>query len=237
VTFPGQNVHDRLQVLVVDNDPHYRAQIAQSLVHLQIECTEAATAKEALARTGERLPDLIVVDFCLPDQSGLGLCRVLREMPHLARTAVIVVSAQASEMDRILSFEAGADDFLAKPFFPRELAARVSAVLRGFAAGNSSPEPAGEGLVRIDSAAQRAEVSGRRLDLTPKEFELLAALVSQEGRVLRRRELIERLWGVQAPQSHRAIDAHIKSIRRKLRGARGCIETVRGVGYRYSNES
>jgi two-component system phosphate regulon response regulator PhoB len=230
-------MHDRPQVLIVDSDPNYRSLITQSLVQRQIDCTETSTAKEALALVRERLPDLIIIDFYLPDQSGLGLCRVLRETPQLARIPLILVSAQASEMDRILSFEAGADDFLAKPFYPRELAARASAVIRGFARGENSSCPIGEGPVRINSIAQRAAVAGKLLDLTPTEFKLLSALVSQEGRVLGRRELIQRLWGQHTPQSDRAVDAHIKSIRRKLGGARRCIETIRGVGYRYSNQS
>ncbi len=228
---------ERREVLLVDEDPDARRKIAQSLAERPIVCHESSTAREALAFVKDRLPDLIVLDSYLPDLSGLGLCRLLREEAESHRVPILMVTAQASEIDRILAFEAGADDVLSKPFYPPELAARVAAVLRGVASGDrsvSSGEVAGSGPVSIDRRSGIAEVRGRRLDLTPKEFELLAVLVTQPGRVLRRQQLIEHVWGVDAPQSDRAVDAHVKSIRRKLDEARDCIETVRGVGYRFN---
>lgn len=233
-------------VLVVDEDEGARAEIRQCLVDRQLACCEARTAAEALERAAARPPDLILVDLYLPDQSGLGLCRTVRESAELCRTPIIVLTSRASEIDRILAFEAGVDDFLAKPFYPPELGARVSAVLRGFAsrgegAGGAPPHPwsaaPAAGPLQLDPAGGRVWVEGRRVDLTPREFELLQALVAQAGRVVRRHQLVQRLWGPHAPHSERAIDAHVKSIRRKLGPARDSLQTVRGVGYRIAEEA
>jgi two-component system phosphate regulon response regulator PhoB len=165
---------------------------------------------------------------------------VLREEAPLAGVPILVVTAQASEVDRVLAFEAGVDDFLAKPFYPPELAARVAAVLRGYDARDRVERERGAeqpAALHLDTGRRVALVHGRRVDLTATEFEILWTLVTQSGRVVRRRELIERLFGADAPQSDRAVDAHVKSIRRKLGEARECVETVRGVGYRYAEPS
>jgi len=221
---------------VVDPDADSRGKIVRSLEERSLACRQVATAAEALEQAKSSPPRLIVLEAVLPDVSGLGLCRLLRESPETARVPILIVSAQASEIDRVLAFEGGADDFLPKPFYPAELAARVAALLRGFesAAQDRAAALRQIGGLRLDRSGSVAALGDERLDLTPKEFEILAALAAQPGRVLRREQLVERVWGKGAPQSGRAIDAHIKSIRRKLGGARDRIETVRGVGYRLS---
>jgi two-component system phosphate regulon response regulator PhoB len=223
-------------VLVVDEDEDVRAEIRECLANRQIACREVTTAREALRSALDDPPDLILVDLVLPDQSGLGLCRIVRESPQLAATPIIVLTSRASEIDRVLAFESGVDDFLAKPFYPPELGARVSAVLRGFVSRvGEAPSYASEsGAIQLDPRTGRVIADGRRVELTPRERELLSALIAQAGRVVRRSQLIDRLQAGREPRSERAIDAHIKSIRRKLGPARDYLETVRGVGYRLS---
>jgi two-component system phosphate regulon response regulator PhoB len=226
-------------VLVVDEDDDVRAGIRDCLAKRQISCREATTARDALRSALEDPPDLILVELVLPDQSGLGLCRIVRESPALAATPIIVLTSRASEIDRVLAFEAGVDDFLAKPFYPPELGARVSAVLRGFASHPDEPAaPSQEcSAIQLDPRTGRVIADGRRVELTPRERDLLSALIAQAGRVVRRSQLIDRLQAGREPRSERAIDAHIKSIRRKLGSARNYVETVRGVGYRLAERA
>src|SRR5262249_29918637 len=159
----------------------------------RVECVgveTAAAAREELARGGF---DLVLLELYLRDLSGLGLLRLIREDPATARTPVFVVSSQASEIDRVLAFEAGADDFLAKPYYVPELAVRARTLLRSFDHVGPAAPPADlhSGGVRIDGNARRVEVNGRRIALTPTEFEVLAVLVAEKGRVVRRRDLIQ----------------------------------------------
>jgi DNA-binding response OmpR family regulator len=233
------------RILVVDGDRRSCKQIEESLSERGLRCRSVGSASDALEAAAAEVPDLVILDFYLPDLSGLGLCRTLREDPELNSVAIIVVAAQASEIDRVLVFEAGADDFLAKPFYPAELSARVGAVLRRLERGERGSVERGEsalrgsplsrfGNLRVDSMGSRLEVGGRRVDLTPTEFEIFSFLASRAGKVVQRHQLIDRLWGNEAPPSERTVDTHVKSIRRKLGEAQGCLETVRGVGYRFT---
>ena len=226
-------------VLVVEADPTWRERMLESLASPQLSVLAVGSAEEALDRLSREKVDVLITELALPDMTGLGLCRLIRENPALCHAGIVMVSDHTTEIDRVLAFEAGIDDFLAKPFYARELASRVGAVLRR--TGVSRQHVAGldaaipHGMVSIHDTAASVTVDGRRLDLTPREFQILAALVRQAGRVLTRRQLIERVWGNESSQTDRVVDAHVKSIRRKLGRAKDCIETVRGVGYRFSD--
>lgn len=228
----------RKHILVADGDAEWRRVIAESLAALRHEVTAVETGEEALAWARREKPDAIVLDLVLPAISGLGLCRLLREDPALGHVGIVMVTDRAAEVDRVLAFEAGVDDFLPKPFYARELASRVAAVLRRSApqgALASAYEPPARGLVSLGPGGNAVLVGERRLDLTPREFQLLSTLMQHAGRVLTRKQLIARVWSGESEHTDRVVDAHVKAIRRKLGEARACLETVRGVGYRFSD--
>ncbi len=225
-------------ILVADPEPRWREEILSSLEQPGVRLEAVATGAEALAISQAGAPDLLVTELVLPDMTGLGLCRTIRESGTIGRVGVLMVSGHCTEIDRVLAFECGVDDFLAKPFFARELSSRAAAVLRRLvppARGASDDAPVlASGPVSIQPASAAAVVAGRRLDLTPRELEILALLVAESGRVLTRKQLIDRIWGAESEHTERVVDAHVKSIRRKLGDARDSLETVRGVGYRFT---
>jgi two-component system phosphate regulon response regulator PhoB len=190
---------------------------------------------EALAVAGARGTRLVLLDAALDDTTGLALCRRIRETDAVRRTPVVFVSRFASEIDRVLCFENGADDFVADPFFGRELLSRVHAVLRRDmrrGRGTAEPREARFGDVAIDLRRGRIEVQGQPVDLTARELDVLRTLVRHEGRVVRREDLLEALAGPEE-RTLRVVDTHVKAIRRKLGPARDHVQTVRGVGYRF----
>ena len=226
-------------ILIVDPSREDRERILKAFEGLGYELHSANCAEAARRVLDERPIALVLCELALPDSSGFAFCRALREDPERTSLAVVLVSHWTTERDRILAFEAGADDFAAKPFFERELASRIRAVLRRCAQRAEAPDEEiglfGRGeRFEIRSDANEVWVDGRIVPMTPREFALVLALVRQRGRVLRREELIQQVWGPLEPPSPRSVDAHIKSIRRKLGDAGDAIETIRGLGYRFS---
>ncbi len=227
------------RVLAVDNDTASRAKIAHSLREEAVDFVEARTARHAIAALKEERIDLLTTELHLPDMSGFALCRMIREEPILASVNVMMVTSHVDEMDRILAFEMGVDDFLPKPFYARELAARVRALLRrstpnGKVVSDSRAKRYGD--LALDADGRVVMVRERPVDLTPREFDLLAKLVREGGRVLSRKQLVEEVWGSDAAAGERAVDTHVKTIRRKLGDAKRYVETIRGVGYRFADD-
>jgi two-component system OmpR family response regulator len=183
----------------------------------------------------EREPfDLVVLDIVMPEDDGLTLCRKIRAR---SRLPIIFVSSRDEELDRVLGLELGADDYLTKPFSPRELAARVAAVLRRTLPGpapDAAAPPLVRGPIQLDVVRHTCQVSGRELSLTVTEFELLRALLQSPGRVLSRAQLVELAYGAGHYISDRTVDSHVRRLRAKLGDAAGTLETVYGVGYRLS---
>jgi two-component system, OmpR family, alkaline phosphatase synthesis response regulator PhoP len=221
-------------ILVVDDEPRI-AEIARDyLARAGYTVTIAGSGADALALARTRRPDLIVLDLGLPHVDGLDVTRALRKQSNVP---IIMLTARVEESDKLIGLELGADDYITKPFSPRELVARVRAVFRRVDAAADRADLIRAGDVMLDRPRMRAEVAGRRLDLTPAEFELLAALAKQPGRVFTRAQLLDVVGGLDTDAFERAIDAHVKNLRRKLepdpRNPRYVL-TVYGIGYRFA---
>ncbi len=215
------------EILIVEDEPAIAESVAYALEKATLGVRVAHSlgdAREAL----ERATDLVILDLMLPDGSGFEL---IAELARAKRDiAIIVLSSRDGEPDRVRALEMGADDYVVKPFSPREVVARAKAVLR-----RASGTPEGDGPLVVSSDTRRALVDSQLLDLTRVEFDLLALLVSRPGHVFSRAEIIDRVWGSGFALSDRTIDSHIKALRKKLAdggGQASWIETVRGVGYR-----
>ena len=225
-------------MLVVDDEPKIVDVVREYLEHAGFSVRTAGDGPAALERARALAPDLVVLDLGLPGLDGLDVARQLRKS---SRVPVIILTARGEEVDRIIGLELGADDYLVKPFSPRELVARVRAVLRRVderdAAG--ADEPIVRGDVVVDPARRRVTVAGTPVELTPTEFDLLAHLARQPGRVFTRAQLLTAVHGVAVESYERAVDAHIKNLRRKLepdpRHPRYVL-TAHGIGYRFTDD-
>ena len=219
-------------ILVVEDEPDIRGLIVHHLERDGFRCRAAAGGQDALAAARSTVPDLVVLDLMLPGMDGLEVCRRLRATaPSLP---IIMLTAKADEVDRIVGLELGADDYVVKPFSPKELVARVRAVLRRAGRGDGV-RPIVAGGVSLDAARHRVTVAGAEIALTPKEFELLQTLMESAGRVLSREHLLNRVWGyAQAAEiESRTIDVHVRRLRAKLGPSGGRITTVKTIGYRF----
>ncbi len=219
-------------VLIADDDPHIRQVVRYALAQEGLEVAEAADGAEALAEFARVAPDLVVLDVGMPEADGLDVCREIRKTHE---TPILFLSARDEEIDRILGLEIGGDDYVGKPFSPRELTARVKAILKRAA---PAPEPDDEildhGLVRLAPAQHEASFDGRPLSLTPLEFSILATLVRRKDRVVTRDDIQAGAYKMNVHVSGRTIDSHVRNIRQKLAaaGAGQAVETVHGVGFR-----
>jgi len=222
------------RLLVVDDEPDLLELVRVNLANAGFRVSTAATGREALDLVRRESPDLVVLDLMLPDMSGTEVCRVLRADASTARLPIIMLTARSDEVDRVVGFELGADDYVTKPFSPRELVLRVRAVLRRLAATTDSSATLSKDALHLDAARHRCFVEGKEVDLTAKEFELLAHLMSRPGRALTRDQLLDAVWGSEISVTTRTIDTHLKRLREKLGSAGDLIETVRGIGYRFA---
>ncbi len=196
------------------------------------------TGVEALQQVRARLPDLVLLDLMLPGMDGLDVCRRLRQEPSTATLPIVMLTAKGEEVDRVLGLELGADDYIVKPFSPKEVVARVRAVLRRSRAP-AVGAPITVGTLLIDVGRHTVHVKGVAIQLTPKEFDLLRALVEARGRVLSREHLLDRVWGYVAAVEieSRTVDVHVRRLRVKLRDEGSRIVTVKGLGYRLDGEA
>jgi DNA-binding response OmpR family regulator len=226
-------------ILVVDDEPKIASLARDYLEHAGFAVTVAADGRAALDTIRRTRPDLVVLDLGLPEVDGLD---VTREVRRTSAVPIVMLTARDDEIDKLLGLELGADDYLTKPFSPRELVARIRAVLRRSESAGSAE--AGREVIRaadlvLDVPRMGAEIGGRRIDLTPTEFQLLATLAAQPGRIFTRAQLLDAVHGVAFESYERAIDTHIKNIRRKLEPdprRPQHVLTVYGVGYRFADD-
>ena len=238
------------RVLIVEDEPDIRDLLAFHLEREGYHVTRSRSGADALRQVRARPPDLILLDLMLPELGGLVVCRRLRQDPRTASVPIVMLTARGEEVDRILGLELGADDYIVKPFSAREVAARIRAVLRRAGDGAQAPPASGApaaaaqhgpleiGPVRVDPARRAASVGAEELDLTRKEFELLALLASEAGSVISRERLIDEVWDTNWFGSTKTLDVHVSSLRRKLGDDSAdprFIHTVRGVGFRFAS--
>ena len=225
-------------VLVVDDEKDLVDLVKYHLEKEGLKCLEARDGETALQVAKERIPDLVVLDLMLPGLDGLEVCRKLRKDPKTSSIAIIMLTAKAEEVDRIVGLEMGADDYMVKPFSPRELVARVKAVLRR-GQGQDTPAVKRVGTLEVDEGKHQVAVAGTAVELTVKEFDLLCALMRANGRVLNRDQILETVWGYSnaVDIESRTVDVHIRRLREKLGKEYKRIVTVKGVGYRFEAES
>src|SRR5215472_1898293 len=223
------------RVVLIEDEPDLREILQYNLTQAGHRVQTAPTAEAGLRLARETLPDIVLLDLMLPDRPGTTVCTALKREPRTQGIPIIMVTAKGEEVDRIVGLELGADDYLVKPFSVRELMLRMNAVLRR---GESAERPFIEvSELRIDCDAHRVEVSGVEIAMTPLEFKLLLTLVMRRDRVQNRSTLLSDVWELDPGVSSRTVDTHVKRLRDKLRSAGRFIQTVRGVGYRFSERA
>jgi two-component system, OmpR family, phosphate regulon response regulator PhoB len=235
----SRSAKDTPRVLVVEDEPDIAALIAYQFTREGLRVETAATGTEALTAIGREVPDLVVLDRMLPGVSGDEVLKTLKSDPATSGVPVLVLTAKREQEERIEGLELGADDYLTKPFSPRELVLRAQSILRR---ARETTSPAGgrilwAGPLRLDLAAHQATLNGEELSLTPTEFRLLQALLERKGRTQSRRQLLEKAWDVRSEISDRlqtrTVDMHVRRLRSKLGAVGDWVETVRGFGYRF----
>jgi len=233
------------RILIVEDEADLVKTLTYNFGREGFQVTAAITGQEALAAAAGATPDIILLDLQLPDMPGTEVCRRLRADAKTKHVPIIMVTAKSDEIDRVVGFEVGADDYVTKPFSVRELLLRVRAVLRRARASEvvaDTPAPSGAqvehaileiGKIRLDIDGHRAWVEGEPVRLTALEFKLLQTFLERQGRVQTRDHLLNDVWGIEADITTRTVDTHVKRLRDKLGRAGVYIETIRGVGYRF----
>lgn len=221
------------KILLVEDEDDLRQVVSFNLENAGHEVLTAGTGGDGLRQVQRHAPDLVLLDVMLPDVTGLDVCRQIKASPETKNTAVVMLTARTEEIDRVVGFELGADDYVVKPFSVRELTLRINAILRRSLAPRVEESTVVFGILRMDREGYRIWVQGQEVDLTALEFNLLLTLYDRRDRVQSRAVLLEDVWGMSADVTTRTVDTHVKRLREKLSEAREYIETVRGVGYRF----
>ena len=236
----GPGIHPSVttsKILIVEDEQAIREMIAFHLGRAGFDTLEAGNSNEARALIADERPDLALVDWMLPDMSGLELTRMLKRDGRYEDLPIIMLTARTGEADKVSGLEGGADDYITKPYSPRELVARIKAVLRR--SRKEDGETINAGPLAVDTAGHRVSVAGKDVRLGPTEFRLLKFLMTHAERVYSRTQLLDQVWGANVYVEERTVDVHVRRLRKALsdRGADQFIQTVRGAGYRFSTRT
>jgi two-component system phosphate regulon response regulator PhoB len=224
---------NRSKILVVEDDPDIAQLLAITMKKAGFEVAVSENGYDALNLIRRNPPDLLLLDLMIPGIDGFEVCREIKREPRTANIAVLILTARGEEIDRIIGLELGADDYVVKPFSPRELLLRVRAILRRSGNENHPKSMFNESGMEIDFEGHRLSIEGQEIVLTATEFKLLSELINNRGKVLNREQLLDRVWGYHFEGYARTVDTHIRRLRQKLLSCSDWVETVRGVGYRF----
>lgn len=222
------------KILIIDDESDVADIVAMNLKSEGYKTITADNGESGLAKAKAEVPQLIVLDLMLPKMSGLDVCKALKREAATARIPIIMLTAKSDEVDRIVGLELGADDYVTKPFSPRELLLRIQSILRRSSAGGEREERIKVGDILLDHSRHEVLVKNQKVDLTATEFRLLAILMERRGRVQTRDRLLNDVWGYESVIDTRTVDTHVRRLREKLGPLADYVETVRGVGYRMS---
>ncbi|MEW6775638.1 MAG: response regulator transcription factor [Bdellovibrionota bacterium] len=222
------------KILLIEDDPDISELLRFNLSEEGFRVETAARGLDGLERLRTKPPDLLILDLMLPDLSGIEICKRVRASESIARLPVLMLTAKGEEIDRVVGFEVGADDYITKPFSMREFLLRVRALLRRSQQGPDGAKTIRVSGLELDGAGYRARINGEELPLTVTEFKLLRFLLENPTRLLTREHLLESVWGYAEDVESRTVDAHVRRLRKKLGDYADIIETVHGAGYRYN---
>lgn len=220
------------KILVVEDDPNIVKLLRYTLEKENFSVRSSRSGEEALKIIKEELPDLILLDVMLPGVDGFEVCKTLKKNPNLASIPVVMLTAKGEEVDRVVGLELGADDYVTKPFSPRELALRVKAVLKRKGPAGAPSGKLARGEIAIDVERHEVTVGKKVIEVTPLEFKLLSVFLERPGKVQTRDSLLNEVWAYESDVDTRTVDTHVKRLRAKMGKSGVLIETVRGIGYR-----
>ena len=223
------------KIYIVEDEPDIRETLKYNFSNEGLEVFTAPDGEEALSNIKKVLPDVLILDLMLPGLSGLDVCKSIRADDDIRDMSIIMLTAKGEEIDRVIGFELGADDYVTKPFSVRELILRVKVLLKKQRESLVENKLVTFGPIRIDLDAHELKINDKEIVLTALEFKLLQHLVKRKGRVQTREQLLGDVWGYSAEVTTRTVDTHIKRLREKLGNTSDYIQTIRGVGYRFSN--
>jgi two-component system phosphate regulon response regulator PhoB len=223
---------NKSSILIADDEPDVLQLVASNLVSAGFNVLSAADGQAALTIACRSQPSLAILDIIMPELTGFDVCKALKANPTTANIPIVMLSARPTEVDRVVAFELGVDDFVTKPFSPRELVLRVKAILRSIRAQKTEAGSIEAGAICVDRERHSVTVAGNDVDLTAIEFKLLCILLQAKGRAQTRETLLTEVWGLDSDIGGRTVDTHLRRLRDKLGAAARQIQTVRGFGYR-----